>query len=92
LDAVTLKNSSIPQQGIIRGDQSSISIAAASIIAKVSRDRLMQEYDAHYPQYGFARHKGYGTQEHLRAIAVCGPCPIHRKTFRGVKEHLAQTK
>ncbi len=87
LDAVTLTNVSIPQQGIPKGDSLSISIAAASIVAKVVRDRLMREYDKLYPEYGFARHKGYGTKQHLQAIATHGPCPIHRKTFRGVKEY-----
>ncbi len=89
LDAVTLKNISIQQRGIIKGDSLSISIAAASIIAKVTRDRLMVEYDIQYPNYGFARHKGYGTKKHRNAIATHGPCPIHRKTFRGVKEYLS---
>jgi ribonuclease HII len=89
LDAVTLPRVPIPQQGIIKGDSLSISIAAASIIAKVTRDRLMQDYDQQYPVYGFARHKGYGTKQHLHAIATHGPCPIHRKTFRGVKEYIS---
>ena len=66
---------------LIKGDQKSISIAAASIIAKVTRDRLMREYDRLYPQYGFAGHKGYGSAEHIRAIREHGPCPIHRRTF-----------
>jgi ribonuclease HII len=89
LDAVMLPRVPIPQQGIIKGDSLSISIAAASIVAKVTRDRLMQEYDRQYPVYGFARHKGYGTKQHLRAIATYGPCPLHRKTFRGVKEYIS---
>jgi ribonuclease HII len=76
----------IPQKAIIKGDSSSISIAAASIIAKVTRDRLMVEYDKIYPDYGFAGHKGYGSASHLSAIAEIGPCDIHRKTFRGVRE------
>ncbi len=88
IDAVTLKNVSIPQRGIPKGDRLSISIAAASIVAKVTRDRLMIEYDKQHPDYGFARHKGYGTRQHLHAISTYGPCPIHRKTFRGVKEYL----
>lgn len=88
LDAVTLKNVSIPQRGIPKGDRLSISIAAASILAKVTRDRLMIEYGKQYPDYGFARHKGYGTKQHRHAIATHGPCAIHRKTFRGVKEYL----
>jgi len=71
---------------IPQGDRRSLSIAAASIVAKVTRDRLMLEFDAQYPGYGFCRHKGYGTAEHLAALARHGPCPIHRKSFRGVKE------
>jgi len=78
----------IPQKPIPKGDQLSNSISAASIIAKVTRDRLMEEYHREYPQYNFARHKGYGTQEHLKAIQTYGICELHRKTFRGVKEHV----
>jgi len=88
LDAVTLAGVALPQKGMPKGDQLSISIAAASIIAKVTRDRLMVEYDRLYPEYGFAGHKGYGTKQHRQAIAAHGPCPIHRKTFRCVKEFL----
>ena len=89
LDAVTLKNVPIRQRGIKKGDSLSISIAAASIVAKVTRDRLMVEYGKQYPQYGFADHKGYGTKQHRHAIVTHGPCPIHRKTFRKVKEYLS---
>ena len=71
----------LPQQNIVRGDALSYSIGAASILAKVYRDSLMREYDKQYPQYGFARHKGYGTAVHIRALKEFGPCPIHRKTF-----------
>lgn len=70
-----------PQRKIIKGDSLSQSIAAASVIAKVIRDQLMVEYDEMYPEYGFGRHKGYGTAAHLKAIAVHGPCPIHRMSF-----------
>ena len=70
-----------PQLRIIKGDQRSQSIAAASIVAKVYRDRLMEALDSRYPKYGFARHKGYGTRQHLEAIARYGPCPAHRKSF-----------
>jgi ribonuclease HII len=77
---------SIPQKAIPKGDQLSNSIAAASIVAKVTRDRLMLQFHQKYPQYNFARHKGYGTLEHRRAIERFGICDIHRKTFRGVKE------
>lgn len=71
----------IPQVPIIRGDAKSISIGAASILAKVTRDRLMVEYDKIMPEYGFARHKGYGTSEHIEAIRVYGPSSIHRQSF-----------
>jgi ribonuclease HII len=73
-----------PYTSIIRGDAKSKSIAAASILAKVTRDRMMLEYDLSYPQYGFARHKGYPTAEHRKILAAIGLCPIHRKTFCGV--------
>ena len=79
----------IPQKPIPKGDQLSNSISAASIIAKVTRDRMMEEYHREYPQYNFARHKGYGTREHLMAIQTYGVSDLHRKTFRGVKEHVS---
>jgi ribonuclease HII len=78
----------IPQKPIRKGDQLCNSIAAASIIAKVTRDRMMLECHQKYPQYNFARHKGYGTKEHRKAIEKFGVCELHRKTFRGVKEYL----
>ncbi|HUF05506.1 MAG TPA: ribonuclease HII [Aridibacter sp.] len=84
IDAVRLTACPLPQESIIKGDAASASIAAASIIAKVHRDRVMCELDSLYPQYGFARHVGYGTPEHLEALRLHGPCPIHRMTFRGV--------
>ena len=71
------------QVKIIRGDAKSLSIAAASVLAKVTRDHLMMDYDLNYPQYGFAKHKGYGTAAHIQALKNEGPCPIHRKTFIG---------
>lgn len=74
----------LPQQAIIKGDDRSLSIAAASIIAKVSRDRHMEKLDALYPQYGFAQHKGYGTAYHWEALRRYGPCPEHRLSFKGV--------
>jgi ribonuclease HII len=74
----------LPQQAVIGGDAKSLSIAAASIVAKVFRDRLMLEYDSLYPGYGFARHKGYCTAEHEKALRELGPCPIHRRTFHQV--------
>lgn len=80
-DAVRIPQILIPQVPIIKGDAKSISIGAASIIAKVTRDRMMEEYDGLYPQYGFSGHKGYGSKEHIEAIKKYGSCPIHRKTF-----------
>lgn len=80
-DAVTIPQMYIPQVPIIKGDAKSISIAAASIIAKVTRDRLMREYDKVMPEYGFASHKGYGAASHIEAIRKYGPSPIHRATF-----------
>jgi ribonuclease HII len=76
----------LPQKPIAKGDTLSVSIAAASIVAKVTRDRLMERYDEYYPQFGFSRHKGYPTRAHKAAIRQFGSCPIHRRTFRGVKE------
>ncbi|MCI9095984.1 MAG: ribonuclease HII [Lachnospiraceae bacterium] len=82
-DAVTIPGVSIKQVPIIKGDAKSISIAAASIIAKVTRDRMMVEYDRTYPQYGFASNKGYGAKAHIEAIKKFGPTPIHRRSFIG---------
>ncbi|MCM1195043.1 MAG: ribonuclease HII, partial [Firmicutes bacterium] len=82
IDAVKLE-CSVPTVSIIHGDALSYSIAAASIVAKVTRDRLMLEYDKQFPQYNFAKHKGYGTAEHIKLLKQYGPCPIHRKTFIG---------
>ena len=80
-DAVTIPQITIPQVPIIKGDAKSISIAAASIVAKVTRDRLMREYDKIMPEYGFASNKGYGYKEHIEAIKKYGPTPIHRRSF-----------
>lgn len=80
VDAVKLALE-VPTKAIIKGDALSYSIAAASILAKVYRDRLMRDYDALYPEYGFAKHKGYGTKDHIEALRTYGPCPIHRRTF-----------
>ena len=80
--------SSIEQWAIVKGDSKSLSIAAASVLAKVTRDHIMQDYHQLYPQYEFARHKGYGTKLHRDLIAEHGPCPIHRSTFKGVTEYL----
>lgn len=81
VDAVTIPAMPMKQVGIIKGDAKSVSIAAASILAKVTRDRMMVEYDALYPEYEFAKHKGYGSKMHIEAIQEYGPCPIHRRTF-----------
>jgi ribonuclease HII len=78
----------LEQQPIIKGDSKSISIAAASIIAKVTRDRLMEQYHQEFPHFGFNKHKGYPTKAHKEAIAAFGSCHIHRKTFKGVKEFI----
>jgi len=75
-----------PQTALVKGDSLSLSIAAASVIAKVTRDRLMVEADAQYPHYGFAKHKGYGTAFHLEALSTHGPCPLHRRTFSPVAQ------
>lgn len=79
---------SLPQQTIIQGDAQCVSIAAASILAKVTRDRIMVEYDKDYPQYGFAKHKGYGTLLHKENLKKYGPCDLHRISFKPVKESL----
>ncbi|MDD5949871.1 MAG: ribonuclease HII [Lachnospiraceae bacterium] len=80
-DAVTVPGISIPQVPIVKGDAKSISIAAASIVAKVTRDAMMEQYDKLYPEYDFASNKGYGSAKHIEAIKKYGPCPIHRRTF-----------
>lgn len=80
-DAVTIPGIEGKQVPIIKGDAKSLTIASASILAKVTRDRIMVEYDSMYPEYKFAKHKGYGTKAHIEAIKEYGPCPIHRKTF-----------
>ena len=83
-DFVALRDLACPQRNRVDGDARCASVAAASIIAKVTRDRLMLEADRRFPEYGFARHKGYGTPEHLAALDRWGPCPLHRRTFAGV--------
>jgi ribonuclease HII len=85
LDALVLGNTELPQQGIIHGDALALSIAAASILAKVTRDRLMRAHDMQFPQYGFAQHKGYGTRAHLAALQKFGPSPIHRLSYAPVQ-------
>lgn len=80
-DAVTIPEVDIPQVAIVKGDARSISIGAASIVAKVYRDKMMEEYDSMYPGYGFASNKGYGSKEHIEALHRLGPCPLHRRSF-----------
>jgi len=91
IDGLPVKSFPIPSEGVVKGDSISLSIAAASIIAKVSRDRLMLKYAEEYPGYGFERHKGYGTKLHLEALRTLGACPIHRKTFAPVVRALSQS-
>ena len=86
VDGLPVATLPTPNKNVIKGDQRSILIAAASIVAKVTRDRIMVQYDRDYPEYGFAKHKGYGTTVHLAALNNHGPCPIHRRSFRPVRE------
>jgi ribonuclease HII len=86
IDGNQLPYFEIPSESVVQGDSRSISIAAASVIAKVTRDRIMQELDGKYPEYGFRKHKGYGTELHRKAIRSFGLCPIHRKSFRNSRE------
>ena len=88
IDGTFLISSALPQEAIPKGDALSVSIAAASIVAKVTRDRLMERYHQDYPQFGFSKHKGYPTKAHKKAIQKFGCCPIHRRSFKGVKEYL----
>lgn len=88
IDGIFRIQYALPQKAIPKGDCLSISIAAASIVAKVTRDRLMEKYHCEYPEYGFDKHKGYPTKEHKDAVRKFGCCPIHRKSFRGVRETL----
>lgn len=88
IDGNQIPHFEIPTESLIQGDGLSISIAAASILAKVTRDRIMAELDGKYPKYGFKQHKGYATDQHLEAIRAYGPCPIHRKSFEPVKSLL----
>ena len=86
VDGLPVRGLTVDHTALVEGDSLSLSIAAASIIAKVTRDRLMVELDAQYPQYGFARHKGYGVREHLETLRKHGPCPAHRRTFQPVAQ------
>lgn len=90
IDGLPVPNFPLPSKNIVKGDSRSLSIAAASILAKVTRDRLMAELDAQYPAYGFAKHAGYGTAAHLAALRAHGPCPEHRRSFAPVAQLLAQ--
>jgi ribonuclease HII len=92
IDAVVLPGVKVPTKPIIKGDSLSVSIAAASIIAKVTRDRLMARYHEIFPEYGFLSHKGYGTAEHLERLTRHGPCSIHRRTFAPVQEVMSAAK
>lgn len=91
-DGYRIDRLDIPQMPLAGGDGLSASVAAASILAKVSRDGLMDYYHRIYPEYGFDRHKGYATTEHLRALAVFGPCPVHRTGYRPVKDCLSRAR
>jgi len=86
VDGLPVRGLPVDHTALVSGDALSVTIAAASIIAKVTRDRLMVELDAQYPQYGFARHKGYGVREHLAALRHHGPCPVHRRSFQPVAQ------
>lgn len=86
VDARRVPGIDVPQLPLVKGDARSFSIAAASIVAKVARDRMMVELDASYPHYGFAVNMGYGTKAHLEAIERCGPCPVHRRSFAPVRQ------
>jgi len=89
IDGCAVPGMPCPCTAIVGGDSKSLSVAAASVVAKVVRDHRMREYDAVYPQYGFARHKGYGSATHIQALFEYGPCPIHRRSFRPVREAAA---
>ena len=86
VDGLPVKGLPVPHRAIVKGDGRSLSIAAASVLAKVTRDRMMMEADASYPQYGFAKHKGYGTKAHMEALRRHGPCPLHRRSFAPVSQ------
>lgn len=92
VDALTLPSVHLPQRSIIKGDSLSVSIAAASIVAKVTRDRLMLDYHDRFPQYNFRSHKGYATPEHLRLLATHGPCEVHRRSFQPVLQGLCDSR
>lgn len=89
LDYLFLPEINVPQTNLIKGDQRSLSIAAASILAKTARDKQLIELEAEFPEYHFANHKGYATSQHLAVIERLGPCPIHRKSFTPIKENIS---
>lgn len=86
IDGLPVKGLSIPHESLVKGDGLSLSIAAASVIAKVTRDRFMESIDREFPEYGFARHQGYGTRAHLEALRIHGPCRHHRRSFQPVSQ------
>ena len=86
IDGLDVPGFPLESRGVVKGDGISLSIAAASVIAKVSRDRRMRDYAKEFPEYGFERHKGYGTKAHLEALRRHGPCPIHRRSFQPVAQ------
>lgn len=86
IDGLPVRDFPIPHDALVKGDGRSLSIAAASVIAKVTRDRIMQELDSEFPEFGFARHQGYGTKEHLEALRIHGPCRHHRRSFQPVAQ------
>ena len=92
IDYLSLPEVPLPQKGITNGDKLCFSIACASIVAKVTRDRLMVELDRTYPDYGLAQHKGYGTREHLACLRRLGPCPIHRRSYQPVRDIIDQER
>lgn len=88
IDGNRIKDMTLPHETVVKGDATCAAIAAASILAKVARDRYMKEMAKKYPEYNFEKHKAYGTKEHMELIKKYGPCPIHRKTFKGVREYV----
>ncbi len=92
VDGLSVSGFGVPSMAVVKGDNKSVSIAAASIVAKVTRDRIMVGLDSEFPDYGFASHKGYGSKLHLEALDRYGPCPCHRMTFAPVRERAAQCR